>query len=151
MNGSIWTVAILLVLGGVAVVGLDVQHDDAASVVLVAGEEHTISNDSTVTLEAADDWTRLYQNETVTDANDTELERGEDYYLDHDSGELWADEQLGETDVTVDYAYDEHDEDTSAIAGLLEVGVGAVIGLLALVAACGVLISWFGRFGGGGR
>lgn len=112
--------------------------DDTAEV-RSASEEHTLPS----TLEAGSEWTRMLTNETVT--HDTqELERGEDYAIDEETGDIYALNSTyeGET-VTVQYHYHWHDQDTRGILAALA-PLQSVLSYLLLIAALGAIIGWMG-------
>lgn len=147
MRGTIWTVVVLFVIAGVAFAAAGSTYDDAAEVRSVENESLTLDTQDAVALSAADEWSSLHTNETVLNATDgTELERGTNYTIDHENGTVLAASTADDgEDVLVTYWYDWHDETTQGVSHALDVTLGNVLGFLALIAAVGVLYSWFGR------
>ena len=152
MKGNIWTVAIVAVLAGVIFLGVGVQFESAEALVDVEDEEHTLSDTDPIVLEGAEEWNQMDTDETVTlvETGDT-LERGDDYTIDYDAGEITGTPDNDGEDVFVNYSYQKPDEETDVIAGLLA-PLSPVVGLLLAIVALGTLLSWVGLFGrGGGR
>lgn len=122
---------------GISVGGSGVIDDTAE--VRSASEEHTLPS----TLEAGSEWTRMLTNETVTHDTQT-LERGEDYAIDEETGDIWAlNSSYSGEQVTVEYHYQWHDQDTRGILAALAPLQG-VLKFLLLIAALGAVIGWMG-------
>lgn len=147
MRGTIFGVFVLVVLGGVAFGATGLAYDDAAEIRSVENESHVLDAQDPVTLEAADEWTSMYHNETVRNATSGEvLTRGVNYTVDYEAGELLAEDASTDgEEVLVTYWYDRHDPTTSSVHRALDSTLGQVLGFLVLAASVGVLASWFGR------
>lgn len=147
MRSGIWIVVALVVLTGVAYAagssGTVDEHSENRSVV---NESLTLDNSTASTLEAADDWLSMYENETVTGPNGSVLDRGTDYSINYSTGDLFAENASydGAT-VEVDYAYRvAADATTSAARKSLATVYAPLLGLLTLAAAAGTVVSWLG-------
>jgi len=147
MKGNIWTVAILVIVLGVATVGIAGLISSASSGVSVTAENVTLDPNGTQLAEASDA-VQLYQNETITienGTNRTTLDRGTDYLIDYDTGVLEPNRsQYNGSDVLVNYTVSQPDsERTTQIAALLSLlnGIWPILIVLAILATTWSLAS----------
>lgn len=146
MRGTIWIVVVVFVLGAVGFGAAgSFAAEETVEVRSVENETHTLDTQDPVTLGAADDWTSMYHNETVTDENGSVLERGTEYEINYTSGELTAASTTTDGEqVRVTYAYDWQDATSSGISAVLSVALAPLLGLIAIVAAVGAFANWLG-------
>lgn len=147
MKGNIWTVAILVIVLGVATVGIGGLISSVSSGVSVTGENVTLDANGTQLAEAGDA-VQFYQNETVTIENQSgryELDRGADYVIDYDLGVLEPNRtQYNGSDVLVNYTVSAPDNGrTQRIASLLSIAnsIWPLLIVLAILATTWSLVS----------
>ncbi len=121
MKGTIWTVAIVVVLAGVLIVGVSAQHD-AATTESITDEQHTLNETEPIVLESADEWTHFVNGSEVVESIETgaRLERGTDYSIGNESGEITSSAEYDGATVSIDYEYRISDDQTDAIAAVVE-------------------------------
>lgn len=129
---------------GLAAAGGGVERE--AGEMRNATDQLTLDDQTASTLEHADEWTYLVENETVTTSDGAALERGEDYAIDYQNGTLTAASATydGAT-VTVEYWYQWHDETTRGILALFGPAI-PLVGVLLLIGAVGAIFGWLGWF-----
>lgn len=118
----------LIVAFGLA--GASVAFNDAALTYSVGGEEITQDVGGDVEVPTEGEVVNFYDNETVYNSTGTVLEEGTDYDWDTQNGSVHFYDTESTSDgsiATVDYAYDAVDEDTSALAGVLNYGFYALL------------------------
>jgi len=144
MRGNTWQFVALAIALALVVPAVNVAFADAASP-FVANETTNIDYDVNYTLENDDayDYTSL----TVKDAGAT-LDEGDDYTFDESTATIdWlsSPDTTDGDEVTVNYTYDDHTQQTENQSDVLQT-FGYWLGWLLLIGAVGTTLTW--AFGG---
>jgi len=147
MKGNIWIVSVLVVVLGVATLGVTGLVSSASSPEHVTDETVTLADNGTQLAEASDA-VQFFENETVAIENQSgryELDRGTDYTIDYTDGELASNRSTyNGTDALVNYSVSQPDDGrTLRIASLLSIAnsIWPVLILLAILATTWSLVS----------
>lgn len=144
MQGNLWTVAILVVVVGVAAVAIPATLSEQTETRSVTNETATLQQNETTFLDHKQNMSVIYQNETVRDGT-TLLDRGEDYLIDYDEAAIYANStQFNGTQVEINYSYGAIENDRTNRIATLITPFNAVLGLLAILALFGAVFGLMG-------
>ncbi|PCR89444.1 hypothetical protein CP557_02160 [Natrinema ejinorense] len=131
--------------------GVSTQHESATVTENVTDELHTLNETEPIVLEASDDWYHFVEGSDVVESNATgeQLERGTDYFLDNESGEITSSTEYDGATVSIDYEYTTTDDQTESIAAVVE-PLAVPIAWTALIAGVGTILLWIARLPSGG-
>lgn len=148
MRGSLWEVAVVVVLAAVLLGAANMAYTDQAdeirtneSIDVVHGESIPVSTSASV-----------YSSNVTVEAGGSELTEGEDYRWNAQLGEVYWPTDSSASDgssADIQYGYFESDDTTDGVATVIA-SVGWLIWALVLLTILGTLMAWVGLGRGGG-
>ena len=148
MRGSLWEVAVVVVLAAVLLGAANMAYTDQAtefrtneSIDVSHGESIAVSTEASV-----------YSSNVTIESGSTTLTEGEDYEWNSQLGEVYWPTTSSASDggtADIDYGYYETDPTTDGVATVIA-SVGWLVWALVLLTILGTLMAWIGLGRGGG-